>query len=238
MHASIYSSIVHIFFNDTPLILVKQGHVIDPDNYQVKLTAGDTILPEKMINHVLITDVSADQVEDVIKFLSEHVFHHVTSITLDVKNYENAKKFIMSFFKIEKAAGGIVRKGSKFLMIYRLKKWDLPKGKREKGETMKACAVREVQEECNITVKPSVKVCNSWHTYSLNGKNILKKTSWYAMQCVDDKKMTPQLEENIEDLRWLKTRDLFHALKDSYASIRYVFDKYRKKSLKIKAGKL
>jgi 8-oxo-(d)GTP phosphatase len=217
---------VHIFFNDTPLILVKPGKVIDPDNYQVKLTAGDAIMPEKLINHVLITDVSAIQVEDVIKFLSDNVFHHVTSITLDVKNYQNAKNFIKSFFKIEKAAGGIVRKGSKVLMIYRLKKWDLPKGKCEKGEKMKQCALREVQEECNITVKSPVKICNSWHTYSLNGKNILKKTSWYIMQCVDDSKMTPQIEEDIEDLRWLKTRDLFHALKDSYQSIRWVFDKY------------
>jgi 8-oxo-(d)GTP phosphatase len=227
---------VHIFFNDTPLILVKPGTTVDPENYQVKLTAGDAILPEKLINHVLITDVSAKQIEDVIKFLGDNMFHYVTSITLDVKNYENAKNFVKSFFKIEKAAGGIIRKGSKYLMIYRLKKWDLPKGKREKGETLKDCAIREVQEECNITVKSPIKVCNSWHTYSLNGKNILKKTSWYAMQCVDDKKMAPQREEDIEEVRWLKTRDLFHALKDSYESIRWVFEKYRKKTTKLKAN--
>ena len=85
---------MHIFFNDTPLILVKPGKKIDPDNYQVHLAASDNIVPEKLIHNVLITDISAKQVEEVIKFLSDNVFHNVTSITLVVKNYENAKKFL------------------------------------------------------------------------------------------------------------------------------------------------
>jgi len=219
---------VHIFFNDTPLIIVKPGKKIDRDNYQVHLKAGEKIIPEKLINHVLITNVSAKQVEDATKFLSDNVFHNVTSITLDVKNYENVKTYIKSFFRIVKAAGGIVNKSDKILMIYRSKKWDLPKGKCEKGEKMKACAIREVQEECGIVIKSAHKVCNSWHTYSLNGKNILKKTSWYSMKCEDDKNMQPQEEEDIEEVKWLRTRDLFHALKDSYHSIRWVFEKYRK----------
>ena len=221
---------MHIFFNDTPLIIVKPGKKINLDNYQICLKGGEKIDPEKLINHVLISDISAKQVEEVIKFLSENVFHNVTSITLDVKNYDNAKAYIKSFFRIVKAAGGIVNKGDKILMIYRSKKWDLPKGKCEKGEKIKACAIREVEEECGIVVKSAHKVCNSWHTYSLNGKNILKRTTWYAMKCEDDKNMQPQEDENIEEVKWLKTRDLFHALKDSYQSIRWVFEKYRKKT--------
>lgn len=221
---------MHIFFNDTPLIIVKPGKEIDRDNYQVHLKAGEKIIPEKLVNNVLITNVSAKQLEDVTKFLSENVFHNVTSITLDVKNYKNVKAYIKSFFRIVKAAGGIVNKGDKILMIYRSKKWDLPKGKCEKGEKMKKCAIREVQEECGIVVKSANKVCNSWHTYSLNGKNILKKTAWYAMKCEEDKNMKPQKEEDIEEVKWLRTRDLFHALKDSYQSIRWVFEKYRKKT--------
>ena len=220
---------MRIFFNDTPLIIVKPGKKIDRDDYQVHLSAEDDIKPEKLINNVLISDISAVQVEDVIKFLSENVFHKATSITLDVKNYSNAKKFIKSFFKIVQAAGGVVRKNDKILMIYRSKKWDLPKGKLDKGEKPKACALREVEEECGIKVKEIFKICNSWHTYSLNGKNILKKTAWYAMDCTDDSKMKPQADEDIEEVKWLKTRDLFHALKDSYQSIRWVFGKYTKK---------
>ena len=85
---------MHIFFNDTPLILVKPGKKIVPGNYQVHLSASEKIHPEKLINNVLMTNVSASQVEDVIKFLSDNVFNNVTSITLDVKNYNNAKDFI------------------------------------------------------------------------------------------------------------------------------------------------
>jgi ADP-ribose pyrophosphatase YjhB (NUDIX family) len=44
-----------------------------------------------------------------------------------------------------------VRKKDKFLMIYRMKKWDLPKGKKEKKEKYKDTAVREVSEECNVS---------------------------------------------------------------------------------------
>ena len=223
---------MHIFFNDTPLIIVKPGKKIDPDHYQIHLDAGDKIIPEKIFNNVLISNISATQIEEVIRFLGDNVFHNVTSITLDVKSYPNAKNYIKSFYRIVKAAGGIVNKGDKILMIYRSKKWDLPKGKCEKGEKNKACAIREVEEECGIKIKSAKKVCNSWHTYSLNGKNILKRTTWYSMKCEDDKNMQPQQEENIEEVKWLKTRDLFHALKDSYQSIRWVFERYRKKTEK------
>ncbi len=112
-------------------------------------------------------------------------------------------------------------------MIYRLKKWDLPKGKLDKGENVKHAAVREVEEECNVSVELGRKICNSWHTYSLNEKNILKKTSWYTMKLLDDSHMKPQKAEDIEEVKWLKTKDLFHALKDSYQSIRWVFKKYQ-----------
>ena len=36
------------------------------------------------------------------------------------------------------------------LFIYRFNKWDLPKGKLNKGEKKQDCAIREVEEECGI----------------------------------------------------------------------------------------
>ena len=117
-------------------------------------------------------------------------------------------------------------KNGKVLMINRLKKWDLPKGKLEHGEKTKKGAIREVEEECNIKVSLGRKICHTWHTYKRNGNRILKKTEWYLMFCVDDTQMKPQLEENIEQLKWMEPHELKPALYNSYASIRYVFKKY------------
>ena len=35
-------------------------------------------------------------------------------------------------------------------MIFRRNKWDLPKGKLDKGETIEQCALREVEEETGL----------------------------------------------------------------------------------------
>ena len=48
------------------------------------------------------------------------------------------------------AAGGFIEKDAQYLCIHRLGRWDLPKGKLEKNETIEAAAVRECAEECGI----------------------------------------------------------------------------------------
>lgn len=111
-------------------------------------------------------------------------------------------------------------------MIYRLKKWDLPKGKKEKGERYKETAIREIEEECNITVKLDRKICTTWHTYTMNRRPMLKKTRWYAMDIVDDSRMKPNTDEDIEEVRWMRKKEVYHALDHSYESISYVFQQY------------
>jgi hypothetical protein len=57
------------------------------------------------------------------------------------------KKFA-SYFKNVFAAGGLIQDESdRVLMIYRYHKWDLPKGKIEKGEDRRDAAIRESEEE-------------------------------------------------------------------------------------------
>ena len=51
-------------------------------------------------------------------------------------------------FELIVAAGGLVKKEESYLWIYRNNKWDLPKGKVEKNESVKSAAIREVVEEC------------------------------------------------------------------------------------------
>jgi 8-oxo-dGTP pyrophosphatase MutT (NUDIX family) len=158
------------------------------------------------------------------------------SITFATANKKELVKAVKRHFKIIKAAGGVVIKDDRILLMYRLKKWDLPKGKLEKDENSKTGAVREVEEECNVKVKLEHKVCATWHTYMQNGSRILKKTKWYAMTCLDDSQMKPQLEEDIEQLIWVDQVQAKILLADSYCSINYVVDKYiqKKKALQEK----
>ena len=87
-----------------------------------------------------------------------------------------------SKYKVIEAAGGLVfNEKNKILMIFRNGKWDLPKGKIELGESIEDAAIREVEEECGIdNLKIDNKLINTYHTYNLNGFNILKKT-WFRL---------------------------------------------------------
>jgi 8-oxo-dGTP pyrophosphatase MutT (NUDIX family) len=51
---------------------------------------------------------------------------------------------------IEAAGGLVLNERGNLLMIFRRGKWDLPKGKRDAGESIETCAVREVEEETGL----------------------------------------------------------------------------------------
>ena len=116
-----------------------------------------------------------------------------------------------SLFKPVKAAGGLVRNSrGEFLVIRRNGLWDLPKGKSEKGESPMAAAVREVSEECGIN-KPEVHsfLLKTFHAYKMDGKAVLKETDWFEMRVENDVNTTPQENENITEVRWLKPGEAF-----------------------------
>lgn len=132
--------------------------------------------------------------------------------------------YFSSMFSIIEAAGGLVRntKGE-WLFIFRLGKWDLPKGKIEKGEAIEEAGIREVEEECGISNLKIVKeLTPTYHTYSLNKKNILKRTYWYEMKTNFPGKLIPQTEEGITDVRWIAAKDIKPVLENTYESIKEV----------------
>lgn len=218
---------MRIFINDIPVRLISNEKPIDHDDFNVEIDASSEKLSRnKLIHHVLIKKMISDQVGDLLERLNRDVWHNLYSITITSAEYNEIILFLKAKYKVVKAAGGLVRKNGKILMIYRLKKWDLPKGKLEKDEGGKQGAIREVEEECGIKVKLVRKICSTRHTYTMNNKNILKKTNWYVMDCVDDNKMQPQIEEDIEEVKWMSPKEVYHALKDSYQSINNVFRKY------------
>ncbi len=152
----------------------------------------------------------------------------VFSITFASQDKRSLINHIKQKFKVIQAAGGVVDKSGKILLIYRKGRWDIPKGKLDKGESIKECAIREVEEETGVKVEIEKKINATWHTYVTNRKYILKKTHWYVMTCVDDSNLAPQEEEGIKEAKWMNLTELRSALYDSYRSIRYVIQEYHK----------
>jgi len=119
------------------------------------------------------------------------------------------------------AAGGLVsNKNGDILMIFRNGKWDLPKGKLEEEENKKQCAKREVEEECGIVGLDIIeKLIETYHTYNLSGKKILKRTYWYKMKTNFDGELVPQIEEGITKVSWVSKDQISEKLKNSYGNI-------------------
>jgi len=139
-------------------------------------------------------------------------------------------KKILSTTRIIKAAGGLVTNGNgEYLFIHRLGKWDLPKGKVEEGEKMKDAALREVEEECGIEVDYlGKKIATTYHTYYMRNKFVLKQTKWYNMGVNKIPKLTPQLEEDIDQAEWLKASDLKKVKENTYPLILEIVDTIKK----------
>ena len=122
------------------------------------------------------------------------------------------------------AGGGIAyNEDGAILMIFRRGKWDLPKGKRDEGETMEECALREVREETGIkNLTLDTKICDTYHVYAQNNELMLKRTSWYKMKASVTEKLKPQKEENIIEARWVSEKDLAPLALKTYEAVREV----------------
>ena len=215
-----------IFIKDIPVIILSDQEFIKTSNYDYIYEKGSFKGFDKLVGEVLIKDAKAELIDEFLVFLKQNFIKKLEEITFTVHDYKKVVKAIKNDYTIIKAAGGLVLNEGEVLMIWRLKKWDLPKGKLEKGEKPKKAAIREVEEECNVKVKLGKIICHTWHTYKQNGKRILKKTYWFRMYCVDDSKMKPQLEENIEEIKWMNETELKEAFYNTYPSIRDVFRHY------------
>ncbi|MBC7450657.1 MAG: NUDIX hydrolase [Cytophagales bacterium] len=215
-----------LFINDKPLKVIQYVPELQVFEYDTILGGTEEILSAKLLGKVLIKQASPRQLERLIRLLELKKLKKLLSITFAVDDYEFMVEFVKDQFKVIKASGGVVRKGDKILLIFRLGKWDLPKGKLKKKEESIKAAKREVEEECSIKIDVKEKICSTWHTYVRKGKRILKRTDWYEMNCIDDSNMQPQLEEFIEDLKWMTYKDVIKSVKNSYASIQQVVDEF------------
>ena len=134
------------------------------------------------------------------------------------------EKFCSNYTLIKAAGGMVYNNKNQILMIFRNGKWDLPKGKIEDGENIEVCAIREVEEECGVEKLSIVKkIKSTYHTYKLNGKIILKHTSWFKMNTKYNSKLTPQLQEGITKVEWVSLSEVPAKLENSYGNIKELF---------------
>lgn len=126
------------------------------------------------------------------------------------------------------AAGGIVQNGKgEILLQLRKGKWDLPKGKLDAGESIEECAIREVEEETGLAnIHLGELVGTTLHHYTEKGKEIEKETFWYDMRVNGEQKLVPQIEEDIQELKWVKETELAPFLKNTYDNIIDIVEKY------------
>lgn len=128
------------------------------------------------------------------------------------------------------AAGGLVlNKKRELLMIFRRNFWDLPKGKLDPGESIAACAVREVQEETGLKDLILGELIGlTYHQYfdKWQHQEVIKETHWFAMKILGEQSLTPQLEEDITQVVWANKEQVAEFMEQSYPNIIQIIKKY------------
>jgi ADP-ribose pyrophosphatase YjhB (NUDIX family) len=133
--------------------------------------------------------------------------------------------FLKEFEVIEAAGGVILNSSEDILFILRNGKWDLPKGKIEKNETISEAAMREVKEECGISnVNLGEFIATTYHIYYENDQRVLKISHWYKMIC-NSNRFKPQLEEGITQVVWKNKDEVNLAIQNSYPNIKLLIEK-------------
>ncbi len=146
-------------------------------------------------------------------------------VNLYHKNEEKLERFLRKKIKVVEAAGGLVYNSKReILFIHRNAKWDLPKGKIEKGETHTEAAIREVVEETGVKdLEIRSFITQTYHVFKKNDKFRLKITYWYEMFSDYDGPLIPEPHEGIKKVKWKNFQKSQKALTNSYENIKLLF---------------
>ena len=161
---------------------------------------------------------------DIISFL-QSIENSSTPKTFVIEGTDSES--ILDYFSKKliyiEAAGGLVQNpAGEILFIYRHGKWDLPKGKPEKGESLEVTAIREVEEETGVSDLQIIsKLPSTWHIYKIKNQNFaLKRSYWFQMTAKKWKEISIQTEEDITDAEWIKMPVPSLILDNAFLSIR------------------
>jgi ADP-ribose pyrophosphatase YjhB (NUDIX family) len=191
-----------VFVNQSPLILTDK----------VTETAGS--------EYFLLNDTAIGSAIEALakKKLKEAYIYH--------PNKEEILKKFTKKVPLVVAGGGVVTNDEgKVLFIFRNNRWDLPKGRLDKGETIEQCALREVAEETGVkdlVIENFLKT--TYHVLKQKGQYKLKEVHWYAMHTSYNGKLKGEKKEGIVKVKWKGPKKIQKALKNSYANIRTLFE--------------
>ena len=123
-----------VFINDKPIILTS--------SYQ-----NEEIFSVQLFKHTVVDEVIYRLKNENI----EGIVLHCDNLEQDWENFKNN-------FKVVIAGGGLViNENQEILFIYRNDKWDLPKGRIEKGESIDITAIRELKRSAELQTYKSNK---------------------------------------------------------------------------------
>ncbi|HEX4851205.1 MAG TPA: NUDIX domain-containing protein, partial [Puia sp.] len=167
---------------------------------------------------VFIDEFSSAAVNSMIHEMKQAKVH--AGIYYHSKLNDLQKAFWKKFVLIKAGGGLVLSDADEILFMRRRNKWDLPKGKLDKGETLEECALREVKEETGLKkVKLKKPLTVTYHTYDENGKHFLKESHWFLMESKANEELKPQADEQITELRWADQKQVKKLLQDSFPSI-------------------
>ena len=117
-----------IFVNDKPLELISFEELDSSKTFEHSYQQVEEI-PEEVEweGDVIFFEPSHDLVIRLLYLMRTRKMKQLDSITLVTSAKGELKKFVKSRFLIVKAAGGVVTKKQRVLLIHRLGKWDFPK---------------------------------------------------------------------------------------------------------------
>ena len=191
-----------VFVNEAQLILTNKLSDIANNKY--------FLLNEKSINEAI--DLLAKN-----KIPIAYIYHP--------NNEELLNKFTKKIPLVVAAGGVVTNRAGKVLFIYRNDKWDLPKGKLDKGETLEQCALREVEEETGVQgLKIENILKTTYHVFKRNGTYKLKEVHWFAMKTSYKGELIGQLDEGIVKVKWKGPHKIAKALDNSYTNIKILFE--------------
>tara|TARA_B100000809_G_C14992326_1_gene478475 strand:+ start:439 stop:1020 length:582 start_codon:yes stop_codon:yes gene_type:complete len=188
----------HIFVNDKPIILTTKVEKEDGfKNYLLKkVNIG------KVIKKLNSTDLAEARL-------------------VGTKDHKLIRKFLKLLPNVVAGGGKVYNSNGEILFIYRNDKWDLPKGKTEKNESIEETSIREVEEETGVQGLEIVKPLDTtYHIFKRNGKHRIKVTYWFEMKTTFEGELYPQENEGITKVEWLSPMDSQKALENSYANIK------------------
>lgn len=202
-----------VFFNDSTIQFEPESKRSSKNN----ITQSAVLDDHELVNELISTIRSGGLIKDfVILHDDPHALWHT---------------FKNQLVEIPAAGGLVINNERSLLFIKRLGVWDLPKGKIEKKETSEDAAIREVEEECGMSGLKIIRPLEStFHIYLSSflksPRNIvLKETKWFLMSCDDKQNLVPQVDENIEEVRWFALDELDRVRENTYSSIRDFLEK-------------